>query len=138
MTLVTFPKIFFDFISAPLKPGEGSIFLFLVFRRKDLSVKQDPKPQVCSNFQCPFCTSVRWTPQASQVSLTFGQPLGQADLQSDIPPGRGIWWPRVVLHQVSLTFGLSVGQADIQSVVPPGRGIWWPRVVLHQVSLTFG
>ena len=24
--------------------------------------------------------------EASQVSLTFGQPLGQADLQSDVPP----------------------------------------------------
>ena len=34
-----------------------------------------------------------------QVSLTFGQPLGQTDLQSDVPhpPNRDIWWPRPVL-----------------------------------------
>ena len=34
--------------------------------------------------------------------------------QSDVPPSRGIWWSRVVLHKVSLTF-----------------------TVMHQVSLTF-
>ena len=28
--------------------------------------------------------------EVSQVRLTFGQPLGQADLQSDGPHGRGI------------------------------------------------
>ena len=44
------------------------------------SVKQDPKPYVCSNFQ--------------MSSLH----LGQMDL-----PGRGFRWPRVVLTWVQLT-----------------------------------
>ena len=78
-----------------------------------------------------------------QVILTFGQPVSQADLQvdvlpwqrhlvattgtklglvdlsSDVPPGRGIWWPGAVLHQVSLTFDQPLAQADILSDVPP-------------------
>ena len=28
----------------------------------------------------------------------------EGTLQSDVPLGRGIWWPRAVLHQVSMTF----------------------------------
>ena len=59
------------------------------------------------------------------------------------PPGRGIWWPRVVLHQVSLTFTVrckicltfTVRYAKVRCT--PHRGIWWPRVVLCHVSLTF-
>ena len=35
----------------------------------------------------------------------FGTTSGQADLGSDVPPGRGIWWPRVVLLEVRLSFG---------------------------------
>ena len=52
------------------------------------SVKQDPKPQVCSNFQMSFLHLSQMDPpvEASQASLTYGQPLGQADLQSDVPP----------------------------------------------------
>ena len=50
-----------------------------------------------------------------QVRLTFGQLLGQADLWSDVPPSRGIYWPRVVLHQISLAFGLPLDQADLWS-----------------------
>ena len=33
---------------------------------------------------------------------------------SDVPPSRGIWWPRLVLHQITLTF-----------------------TVTHKISLTF-
>ena len=29
-----------------------------------------------------------------QVSLTFGHPFGQADLWSDVPLCRGIYWPK--------------------------------------------
>ena len=39
--------------------------------------------------------------------------LGQADLWSDVPPGRGIWGQRPVLHQVSLTFCQPLGQVDL-------------------------
>ena len=56
-------------------------------------------------------------------------------LQSDVPLGRGILWPRTVLHHVILTFGYPLGQADIQSDVPPSRGIWWPRMVLSSKVL---
>ena len=35
------------------------------------------------------------------------------------PPGRDIWWPRMVLHQVILTFGDPLGQADYESDIPP-------------------
>ena len=40
-----------------------------------------------------------WWPRAvlCKVIMTLGYPLGQADIQSDIPPSRGIWWPRAVL-----------------------------------------
>ena len=46
------------------------------------SVKQDPKPKVCSNFQMSFLHLSQTDPliEASQVSLTFGQLLGQTDL----------------------------------------------------------
>ena len=27
---------------------------------------------------------------------TFHDPLGHADMQLDVPPSRGIWWPRLV------------------------------------------
>ena len=51
--------------------------------------------------------------EASQVSLTVGQPLGQTDIQADIPPVEAL--------QVSLTFGQPLGQADIQANVHPNR-----------------
>ena len=39
---------------------------------------------------------------------------------SDVPPGRGIWWPRVVLHQVSLTFTVRHKVSlTLESDVPP-------------------
>ena len=52
-----------------------------------------------------------------------GAKLGPVDLSSDVPPSRGLCWPRVVLTQVSLTFGQPLGQADLWSDIPPGRGI---------------
>ena len=55
--------------------------------------------------------------------------LGPVDLSSDVPPGRGIKWQRVVLSWVSV---------DLSSDVLTGRGIKWPGAVLWQVSLTFG
>ena len=50
-----------------------------------------------------------------------GTNKGPADLSSDVHPGRGIWWPRAVLHKVIVTLGYSFGQTDIQSDVPPLR-----------------
>ena len=54
--------------------------------------------------------------------LDICQPLGQADLQSDIPSveasGGQESYP-----QVNLTFGQPLGHADLQSDVPPTRGI---------------
>ena len=90
-----------------------------------------------------------------QGTSIYGDPLGQAQIQWDVPPivasgGQEqlsfrsgsdtvrctplycIWWPRAVLHY-------PLGQAQIQWNVPPtGSGFWWPRVVLNQVTLTFG
>ena len=62
-----------------------------------------------------------------------GNNLGPVDLISDVPLlpsiGRGIWWPRVVLHQVSLTFGHPLGQAnlwsDVHSLVEASSGQEW-------------
>ena len=34
-----------------------------------------------------------------------GTKLGPVDLSSDIPPCRGIYWPRAVLSWVQLTWG---------------------------------
>ena len=46
------------------------------------SVKQSIKCKGCSNFQMSFLHLGQTDPpvEASQVSLTFGHPLGQADL----------------------------------------------------------
>ena len=44
--------------------------------------------------------------------------VGPVDLSSNVPPSRGISWPRAVLHQVSLTSGQPWIQADLQSDVP--------------------
>ena len=52
--------------------------------------------------------------EASDQVDIFVRSLGQADLWSDIPPGRNILWPRVVLLQVRLNFG---------QIYAPGRGI---------------
>ena len=62
--------------------------------------------------------------------MTLGYSLGQADIQSDVPPSGGIWWPRAILCKVIMTLDYSWGQAALQSDVPPSRGIWWPRAVL--------
>ena len=66
-------------------------------------------------FSCSQKIRLKWDPPVlSWVQL----------MSSDVPPpGRGIKWPRVVLHQVSLTFDQPLGQADLLSDVPPGRGI---------------
>ena len=88
--------------------------------------------------------------ELSQVTLTFGQPLGQADLHSNIPPVEASseqeWyyirsaWHLVSLGQVTLTFGGPLGQADLQSDILPGRGIYgqeqyYMRSAWHLVSL---
>ena len=74
------------------------------------------KCTVCSNFQMSF---LHLNQMDSPIDEALGQvdiflrSVGQADLWSDVPPARGIWWQRVVLCQVSLTFGHHVGQADL-------------------------
>ena len=59
--------------------------------------------------------------------------------QSDVPPGRGIWWSRAVLCKVSLTFQSWIRLAWLfeDADVPFTRGIWWSRGVIHKVSLIF-
>ena len=49
--------------------------------------------------------------------MTLGYSSGQADIQSDVPPSRGIWWPRALLCKVIMTLHYLSGQADIQSDV---------------------
>ena len=49
-----------------------------------------------------------------------GTKLGLVELSSDVPPSRGILWPRTVLHQVSLTFGQPLDKPDLWSDVPLG------------------
>ena len=55
----------------------------------------------------------------------------------DVPPSRGIWWPRAELHKVNDIFRKCNWEDSLQSDVPTCRGIWWSKAVLHQVSLTF-
>ena len=62
--------------------------------------------------------------------MTFGQPMIFSHMYplphhpyaplmpQPQPPGRGIYWQRVVLLQVSLTFGQPLDQADLWSDVP--------------------
>ena len=61
--------------------------------------------------------------EASSGQKWYSVRSGRPELR--LPPGRGIWWPRVVLLQVSLWVRLTFGQ-----MYPPGRGIQWPRAVL--------
>ena len=77
------------------------------------------------------------------VRLTyFVRSLGQAGLWSDVPPSRGIWWPRVVLHWVSLTFGHPFGQMYPLVVASSGQEWYYVRSAGHLVNLwvrlTFG
>ena len=51
--------------------------------------------------------------------MTLGYSVGQADIQPDVPPSRGIWWSRPVLHKVIMALGYALDQADLQSDVPP-------------------
>ena len=83
------------------------------------SVKQDPKPHVGSNFQMSFLLLSQTYPlvEASQVSLTFGQPVGHADLQVTCPPrcisGQlDIWsaWVRLTFSQIDPPVEASCGQ----------------------------
>ena len=79
-----------------------------------MSVKQDLKRRVYSNFQITFLLLVRWTPlqMRLRVSLTFSHSLGQADIWSGVPSIR-LW--------IRLTFGQmypqdeALGQVDIWS-----------------------
>ena len=45
--------------------------------------------------------------------------------RSDVPPGRGIWWPRVVLHQVSLIFTVRHTQVRCNPLVEASGGQEW-------------
>ena len=56
---------------------------------------------------------------------------------ADVPPGRAIWWPRVVLPKVILTLWRMQLRMQWTVRCTPSRGIWWSRAVLHKVSLTF-
>ena len=78
-------------------------------------VKQEQNHKVCSKNQITFLHCGRSTPRMRlQVRLTFSQTLGQVDLWSDAPPGRGF---RSGLHLVRLWIRLTFGQ-----MYPPGWG----------------
>ena len=87
------------------------------------SVMQDPKLQVCSNFQMSLLHLSQMDPQWRHLIATIGTQMDPVDLSSDIPPGRGIWWPTAVPHQVSLTFCQPLVQAGLWSDVTPSRSI---------------
>ena len=111
------------------------------------SVKQSIKCKVCPNFQMSFLHLSQTDLEVSSdrvvvyhVSLTLCQLLGQDDLQSDVPPGRGIWWPRLVLHHVSLTFvslwvRLTFSQMYPQVEASGGQDRYYVRSASHFVNL---
>ena len=113
------------------------------------SVKQSMKHKVCSNFQMSF---LHLSQMDSPVYEALGQvdifvrSLGLADLWSGVPPSRGIWWPRVVLHQVSLTFGQPLGQVYPPVEVSSSQawyyfwsfGSGWPVVRCTPIDDTLG
>ena len=85
-----------------------SLIWLLVFHRKDLCEAKPQTPSVFKFSDVLFALKSDRPPiEASQVCLTLGQPLGQVDLQSDVPPSRGI-----------------SGQLDIWSAFGSG----WPSV----------
>ena len=64
---------------------------FLVFHRKEFCETKHKMQSVLKFLDVLFALKSDGPPvEASHVSLTFGQPLDQADPQSDVPPGRGI------------------------------------------------
>ena len=119
------------------------------------TVKQDPNPKCVQIFRCPFYTSARCTPlvEASQISLTFGQPVGQADLlvrctspveaaQVSLTLGQADLQVRCTLPveaaQISFTFGQPLGQANLQvRCTPLIEASSGKRSALHLVTLTF-
>ena len=59
----------------------------LVFHTKTLCEAKTPNPKYVQISDVLLHLSQMDPPiEASQFSLTFSQPLGQADLQSDVPP----------------------------------------------------
>ena len=63
----------------------------LVFRRKDLCEAKHEMQSVFKFSDVLFALGSDGPPtvETSQISLTFGQPLGQADLQLRCTPSRG-------------------------------------------------
>ena len=94
---------------------------FLVFRRNDLCEAKDEMQSVFKFSDVLFALKS----DVSPIETFSGQDWysGLVDLSSDVPPSRGIYWPRVVLLQVSFTFRQPLGQADLWSDVSPCRGI---------------
>ena len=62
---------------------------------------------------------------------------GQVDLWLDVPPGRDILWPSMVLLWVRLTFG-EIFRSGWHWSMPTDRDILLPSVILLWVRLTFG
>ena len=131
-------SLMFNSIGICIRPG---IFRFslLVFCRKVLC---EAKHEMQSVFKFSDVPPVEASSGQEQYYVRsawhFEECNWEGSKQSDVPLGRGIWWPGAVLCQVSLTFGKPLGQGDTPSDIPPSRGVWWPRAVLCQVSLTFG
>ena len=110
-------------------------------------------------FKCFNPTPSRgiWWPRAvlHQVTLTFCEPLGQADIQCDISPVEAsggqeqyyimsawylmsLWpgWP-AVRCQLDIWWAFGSGWHSVRHT-PTSIGSWWPRVTLHNMNLTFG
>ena len=81
-----------------LKTKDGCTFWSFI---EKTSMKQDPKPRVCSNF--------RWTPQQRHLVARNGTNLGPVDLDSDISPWQ---WHLVAKNSTNL------GPDDVSSDVP--------------------
>ena len=71
------------------------------------SVKQSMKCKVCSNFQMQMYPPVEASGGQEQYYIRSSWHVEECNCQcsgqSDVPPSRGIWWPRAVLHKVRST-----------------------------------
>ena len=114
----------------------------MVFRRKDLWEAR-AKPEMSSEFQmrCISLVEASGGQQKYYVRSSWHSEEcnWEFSAQSDIPSGRGIWWPRTILCKVSLTFTVmhKVSLTFWGCRHTPSRYIWWPRAVLLKIILTF-
>ena len=91
------------------------------------------------SIRCTPSRGIRWQWMVLyQVILTFGHPVGQADIQSDVALSRGFWCQEQYYIRSSWQLVILLVRLTFSQMYLLGRGIWWPRMVLHQVVLIFG